>query len=130
MTNKKVNSIEKKSTRTYKASVYVSESDLICHENLEKYYKQLGLEGVLYHVWGFDKNCVHDTVSGSWYTVEKVLHVTRVGDVKDELRYSGYERTDEKWLKRTYPIKCSESAKLVAKNDPTLLREIEKLGGS
>lgn len=117
-----------KGTRTYKANVYVSESDLVAHPDLKFLYERLGLEDTLYWVWGFDIKSEFDTDSGSWYTTEKLMHKTRLGVVKDEVRYSGYERTDESWLTRQYPIKCSDAAKLAAKGDPTLIKDLSRLG--
>lgn len=118
----------KNKTRTYKANVYVSLSDLTCHKELKALYDELGLEQTLYQVWGFDNKVNYHITTGEWYEAEELLHISRAGTKAFQMRYSGYERTDPEWLATTYPIKCSESAKLAARGDASLINEIQRLG--
>lgn len=104
--------------------VYVSMADLVQMKSLID-DPNIGLEKVLVEVWGFDPQ-VAFTVDGSWYESMECEHRSRSGHLVTCERFSGLERMDEKWLKSGY---ASEDVKLMAKNDMSLVGELEVLSG-
>lgn len=104
--------------------VYVSMADLVRMKSLID-DPNVGIETVLTEVWGFDDK-VAFTVDGSWYESMECEHRSRGGHLVTCERFCGLERMDEKWLKSGY---ASESVKLMAKNDMSLVGELERLSG-
>lgn len=104
--------------------VFVSMADLVAMKSLVD-DPNIGLEKVLVEVWGFDPQ-VAFTVDGSWYESMECEHRSRGGFVVTCERFSGLERMDESWLKSGY---ASDDVKLMAKNDMSLVGELEMLSG-
>ena len=104
--------------------VYVSMADLVAMKSLID-DPSIGLEKVLVEVWGLDPQ-VAFTVDGSWYESMECEHRSRSGHVVTCERFCGLERMDEKWLKSGY---ASDDVKLMAKNDMSLVGELEMLSG-
>jgi hypothetical protein len=104
--------------------VYVSLADMVALQSLLD-DETVGLERVLTEVFGFD-NKVAFSVNNSWYESMVCEHRSRGGKIVTCERFVGLERMDDKWLKSGY---ASEDVKLMAKDDASLVGELERLSG-
>jgi hypothetical protein len=100
--------------------VFASETDLALIQSI---VDDVGVEQVLIDVFGFNKKKPYSKIDGSWYEVLDCEHINRQGNRVKGKRYSGFERTDVKWLKGAM---ASEKVKMMVK-DPTMLKELEGL---
>lgn len=126
-----------------KHPVFISASDIVA-PHIRLIIERVGFEKFLYMI-GFDntiditidgytgdeeyKYNPHEdnqTTVGNFYQTDFVTHRNRSGDIVTCDRYVGWERTDKEWINSG---NASEMAKLLAKNDPSLLQELKSLGG-
>lgn len=102
----------------------VSFSDLtLGDKDIQAVLDKCGVEYVLVNLWGFDKNFKADTPE-KFYEVKECQHVNREGKRVTGKLYIGVERLDDEWILHGAP---SERAKLVAKRDVSLLRELSSM---
>ncbi|QIW91585.1 thymidylate synthase [Acinetobacter phage vB_AbaM_P1] len=102
----------------------VSFSDLTLGDaKIQKVLDKCGVDFVLINLWGFDKKFKAGTPE-KFYEVKECQHVNREGKRVTGKLYIGVERLDDEWILEGAP---SERAKLVAKQDLSLLRELSSM---
>lgn len=105
--------------------IYVSECELaVGDKTIQAVLDKMGVEYVLFNLWGFDKDFVYES-TGKFYETEVKQHRARNGKIVTGLRYSGRERLDDAWIEQGNP---SENAKIIARQDMSYIRELQKLG--
>lgn len=97
--------LDRKEALSELSEVYVSEADLksdLCKGVIQLAVKtnvmpeQFTVRDILYHVWGL--NIYLDSDDGNNFEVQECQHRSRLGDLVNGKRYSGFERYDKKWL--------------------------------
>lgn len=105
--------------------IFVSECELAVGDpTIQAVLEKMGVEYVLFNLWGFDKDHVFES-TGKFYEISECKHRTRQGKVIDGKRYTGRERLDDAWIEQGNP---SEDAKVIARQDMSYIREVQGLG--
>ena len=105
--------------------VFVSECELAVGDpTIQAVLNKMGIEYVLFNLWGFDKYHVYDS-TGKFYEISECTHRTRSGKVVTGKRFTGRERIDDAWIEEGNP---SDNAKVIARQDMSYIREISNLG--
>lgn len=102
----------------------VSFSDLCVGDaKIKKALDRLGVDFILEKLWGFDTKYNSGT-EHKFYELKNCLHVNREGKKVEGPLYIGVERLDDEWILEGAP---SERAKLAAKQDLSLYRELSNM---
>lgn len=105
----------------------VSFSDLtVGDEQIKLVLQKCGVDFVLEKLWGFDTKHKSGTEHG-FYEVKECQHRNRDGVIVTGKLYIGVERLDDEWILQGAP---SEQAKLAAKQDLSLYRELSSMSRS
>lgn len=105
----------------------VSFSDLtVGDEKIRVVLEKCGVDFVLEKLWGFDTKHKCDTPQ-KFYEVKECQHRNRDGVIVTGKLYIGVERLDDEWILHGAP---SEQAKLAAKQDLSLYRELSSMSRS
>ncbi|AYD85609.1 hypothetical protein Aci011_081 [Acinetobacter phage vB_AbaM_B09_Aci01-1] len=105
----------------------VSFSELtVGDKKIELVLEKCGVDFVLEKLWGFDTKHKSGTPEG-FYEVKECQHRNRDGKIVTGKLYIGVERLDDEWILQGAP---SEKAKLAAKQDLSLYRELSSMSRS
>lgn len=111
--------LERKDALGEISEVYVSEDDLkseLCKGVIKAAIasnilpEQFTVRDLLYHIWGL--NIYLDSVDGNTFELQECQHRSRLGNLVNGKRYSGFERYDKKWLQNRM---CSDLMRSEAK---------------